>query len=203
VRHPGEDLPRFLSEASGSARSVALILRQVPGSWSATGIPCGAEEAARISARAVARVEKTASVEASYRFFVELHPPGLAHDGAVPVEPRGALVAELGLLHTRADAGAVEVLRPNEEAGIRGTGEQPGYQGREQIPDVQRSRGTRREASVGPGDACGTRRLPGCFSRCSQSFCMLSWERWPLRRTSRYALELRVQAGPDIVLAYP
>jgi hypothetical protein len=153
--------------------------------------------------RALAGVEKTASVEASYRSLVQLHPLGLAHDGAVPVEPKGAQVAELGLFHARTDAGAVEVFHPNEEAGIRGTGEQPGQQGREQVPDVQRSRGTRREASFGPRGVCGTRRLPGCLSRCSQSFSMLSWGRWPFPRTSRYALELRVQAGPEIVLAYP
>lgn len=101
--------------------------------------------------RAVARIEQTAGVEAGYGLLVERHPPGLAHDGSVPFEPEGPQVGELGLLHARTHARAVEVFDAHEEARPGGTGEEPGQQGGAQVTDVQRPCRAGGETPVGRG----------------------------------------------------
>ena len=88
--------------------------------------------------RAVTGIEKPFGVEAVYGLLVQPHPLRLSYARSIPFEPEGPQVGELGLLHARTDARAVEVFDAHEEARPGGTGEEPGQQGGAQVTDVQR-----------------------------------------------------------------
>ena len=112
-------------------------------------MPCGADAAARISARTVARVEQTAGIEAGYGPLVQPHLLRLAHHWPVPVEPEGTEVGELCAFHARTNTRAVEVLHAYEKPGPGRTSEQPRQESGPQVSEMERASRARREASVG------------------------------------------------------
>jgi hypothetical protein len=109
-------------------------------------MPCGGPD---LRPRTVARVDQSASIEAGYCLLVQPHPLRLAHHWTVPVEPESPKVAELCLFHAWTNPRAVEVLHAYEEPSPGRTREQPRQKSGPQVPEVERTRGARCEASVG------------------------------------------------------
>jgi hypothetical protein len=99
--------------------------------------------------RTVARVEQSFGIEPGYGLLVQFHPLRLAQDGSIPVESESPEIGELCLLHARTCPRAVEVLHAYQESRPGRTREQPRQESGPQVPEVERARGARREASVG------------------------------------------------------
>src|SRR5918998_4367388 len=181
--------------ASGGLPAGAFGLRQFPAG---AGVAVGGGDAVRgrdggpdLLTCTVAGVKEASGIQPLDGFLVQPQPLRLAYDGPVPVEPDGAEVRELVLLDPGPHPRAVEVLHPHQEASPGGSGEEPGKEGRPKVPNMERPRRARGEASS------AVERRRACIRLSFVSGHRLESNGVPVTRgplsftLPRYALELR------------
>ncbi len=100
-----------------------------------------------LAAGAVARVGQSGRGQNVDGGAVAVEPLRLEHDFTVPVESERGQVVQLTLCVVRAGGHAVQVLHPHHEGAAGRAREQPGQQGRSQVPEVKVPRGAGRVPS--------------------------------------------------------